>query len=195
MTQWLRTRLIVGLMGLGAACPIGAQPVEVEGQKFEPTVQVGGQTLNLNGVGLRRRAIFKVYVAGLYVPQKSTDAATLIGDKGARRVSLRMLRDVDAGSFIDSFNDGLKNNLSEAQLAALKPQTDALTATLKLIGEAKKADAINFDYTPGGGTRISVNDQPRGDPIPGADFFSAVLRIWLGDKPADESLKKGMLGA
>ena len=139
MTQWLRTRLIVGLMGLGAACPIGAQPVEVEGQKFEPTVQVGGQTLNLNGVGLRRRAIFKVYVAGLYVPQKSTDAATLIADKGARRVSLRMLRDVDAGSFIDSFNDGLKNNLSEAQLAALKPQTDALTATLKSIGEAKKA--------------------------------------------------------
>ena len=134
-------------------------------------------------------------MAGLYVPQKSGNAATLISDKGARRVSLRMLRDVDAESFIDSFNDGLKNNLSEAQLTALKPQIEALTATLKSIGEAKKGDAINFDYTPEGGTRISVNGQPRGDPIPGADFFSAVLRIWLGDKPADESLKKGMLGA
>ena len=146
-------------------------------------------------MGLRKRAIFKVYVAGLYVPQKSTNAATLITDKGARRVSLRMLRDVDADSFIDSFNDGLKNNLSETQLAALKPQIDSLTATLKSIGEAKKGDAINFDYTPEGGTRISVNGQPRGDPIPGADFFSAVLRIWLGEKPADEALKKGMLGA
>ena len=72
---------------------------------------------------------------------------------------------------------------------------DSLTATLKSIGEAKKGDAINFDYTPEGGTRISVNGQPRGDPIPGAEFFSAVLRIWLGEKPADESLKKGMLGA
>lgn len=195
MTKWLRANLMIGLVGSIAAVSAEAQPVEMEGQKFEPTVQVGGQTLNLNGVGLRRRAIFKVYVAGLYVPQRSTNAATLINDKGARRVSLRMLRDVDAGSFIDSFNDGLKNNLTEAQLTALKPQMDSLTATLKSIGEAKKGDAINFDYTPEGGTRISVNGQPRGDPIPGAEFFSAVLRIWLGEKPADESLKKGMLGA
>ena len=195
MTKWLRANLMMGLVGSMAAVSAGAQPVEMEGQKFEPTVQVGGQTLNLNGVGLRRRAVFKVYVAGLYVPQKSTNAATLINDKGARRVSLRMLRDVDAGSFIDSFNDGLKNNLTDAQLTALKPQMDALTATLKSIGEAKKGDVINFDYTPEGGTRISVNGQPRGDAIPGADFFSAVLRIWLGEKPADESLKKGMLGA
>ena len=194
MTKW-QLALIVGLAGLAAAVSVGAQPLEVEGQKFEPTVQVGGQTLNLNGVGLRKRAIFKVYVAGLYVAQKSSNAAAVIADKGARRVSLRMLRDVDAGSFIDSFNEGLKSNLSEAQLTALKPQTDALTATLKSIGEAKKGDAINFDYTPEGGTRISVNGQPRGDAIAGADFFSAVLRIWLGEKPADESLKKGMLGA
>jgi hypothetical protein len=195
MTKWLRANLMMGLVGSMAAVSAGAQPVEMEGQKFEPTVQVGGQTLNLNGVGLRRRAVFKVYVAGLYVPQKSTNAATLINDKGARRVSLRMLRDVDAGSFIDSFNDGLKNNLTDAQLTALKLQMDALTATLKSIGEAKKGDSINFDYTPEAGTRISVNGQPRGDPIPGADFFSAVLRIWLGEKPVDESLKKGMLGA
>ncbi|HVE88930.1 MAG TPA: chalcone isomerase family protein [Burkholderiaceae bacterium] len=194
MTKWQRA-LIVGLGSLAAAVSVSAQPLEVEGQKFEPTVQVGGQTLNLNGVGLRKRAIFKVYVAGLYVSQKSTNAAAVIADKGARRVSLRMLRDVDAGSFIDSFNDGLKNNLSEAQLTPLKSQIDALAATLKSIGEAKKGDAINFDYTPEGGTRISVNGQPHGDAIAGADFFSAVLRIWLGEKPADESLKKGMLGA
>ena len=195
MMKWVQLNLMAACVGVSVTMAASAQPVEFEGQKFEPTVQVGGQTLNLNGVGLRRRAIFKVYVAGLYVPQKSGNAATLINDKGARRVSLRMLRDVDADSFIDSFNDGLKNNLSEAQLAALKPQIEALTATLKSIGEAKKGDAINFDYTPEGGTRISVNGQPRGDPITGADFFSAVLRIWLGDKPADESLKKGMLGA
>ena len=195
MTNRRHWNLIVGsLLGLAAAT-VAAQPVELEGQKFEPSVQVGGETLNLNGVGLRKRAIFKVYVAGLYVPQKSTNPATLINDKGARRVSLRMLRDVDAGSFIDSFNDGLKNNLSETQLTALKTQIDSLTTTLKSIGEAKKGDTINFDYTPDGGTRISVNGQPRGDPIPGADFFSAVLRIWLGEKPADEALKKGMLGA
>lgn len=194
MTKWLRSMVL--LAGLVAAVQVQAQQgVEMEGQKFEPTAAVGGQTLNLNGVGLRKRAIFKVYVAGLYAAQKSTSAAAIINDKGARRVSLRMLRDVEASSFIDSFTEGLKNNHTDAQFNALKPQIDALTATLNAIGEAKKGDAINFDYTPDGGTRITVNGQPKGSAIPGAEFFSAVLRIWLGDKPADETLKRGMLGA
>jgi hypothetical protein len=194
MRMWLTSAFLSA--GLLVAAQVQAQQaIEVEGQKFEPTVALAGQTLNLNGVGLRKRAIFKVYVAGLYAGQKTADAAAIINDKGARRVSLRMLRDVDASSFIDSFNDGLKNNHTEAQLAALKAQTDTLTSTLKSIGEAKKGDTINFDYTPDGGTRITLNGQPKGDAIPGADFFSAVLRIWLGDKPADETLKKGMLGA
>ena len=194
MTKWLTSMVLAaGLVAFGHAH--AQQAVEVEGQKFEPTVALGGQTLNLNGVGLRKRAIFKVYVAGLYAGQKSTSATALVNDKGARRVSLRMLRDVEAQSFIDSFNEGLKNNTPEAQLNALKPQVDALVATLTAIGEAKKGDVINFDYTPDGGTRITVNGQAKGSPIPGADFFSAVLRIWLGEKPADETLKKGMLGA
>jgi hypothetical protein len=194
MRMWLTSAFLSA--GLLVAAQVQAQQaIEVEGQKFEPTVALAGQTLNLNGVGLRKRAIFKVYVAGLYAGQKTADAAAIINDKGARRVSLRMLRDVDASSFIDSFNDGLKNNHTEAQLAALKAQTETLTSTLKSIGEAKKGDTINFDYTPDGGTRITLNGQPKGDAIPGADFFSAVLRIWLGDKPADETLKKGMLGA
>jgi hypothetical protein len=194
MTRWLTSIVLAaGLLAFGQAH--AQQAVEVEGQKFEPTVVVGGQTLNLNGVGLRKRAVFKVYVAGLYAGQKSTSAAAIVNDKGARRVSLRMLRDVEAQSFIDSFNEGLKNNTPEAQLNAMKPQVEALSATLKSIGEAKKGDVINFDYTPDGGTRITLNGQPKGNAIPGADFFAAVLRIWLGEKPADEALKKGMLGA
>ncbi|MEG1970988.1 MAG: chalcone isomerase family protein, partial [Burkholderiaceae bacterium] len=80
------------------------------------------------------------------------------------------------------------------QLAALKPRIDALDAILKSIGEAKKGDLINFDYTPEGGTRITVNGQARGNAIAGEDFYSAVLRIWLGGKPVDAGLKQGLLG-
>ena len=195
MKNWIALTAVATTTALLAwGTPAFAQPVEVEGQKFDPTVQVGGQTLTLNGVGLRKRAIFKVYVNGLYVPQKSTDAATLINEKGARRASLRMLRDVDADSFVSAFTDGLKANLSEAQLTALKPQIDTFNATLKSIGEAKKGDVINFDYTPEGGTRITVNGQPKGTAIPGHDFYSAVMRIWLGEKPVDDGLKRGLLG-
>jgi hypothetical protein len=138
--------------------------------------------------------MFKVYAAGLYVPQKSNSAATLLAQKGPRRVAIGMLRNVDAETFAGSLNDGLKANLNEKQLADFKSQIDSLSANLKAIGEAKKGDQINFEFTLETGTRIIVNGQPRGTAIPGEDFFEAVLRIWIGDKPADADLKKAMLG-
>ena len=187
---------------LGAAIVVGAfaavaaqsQPVEREGVKLEPTAQVGGAALQLNGAGVRTRAIFKVYVAGLYVPAKSSEPAVLLAQKGPRRMALTMLRNLDADSFAGALNDGLKNNHSEAQLAGFKPQIDALNAALKAVDEVKKGDVVNIEFTPETGTRITVNGQPKGAAIPGEDFYSAVLRIWLGDKPADADLKKGLLG-
>ncbi|MCE2968704.1 MAG: chalcone isomerase family protein [Burkholderiales bacterium] len=179
---------------LAVATGAGAQVVEVEGVKFEPSIQVGGATLQLNGAGVRKRAIFKVYAAGLYVPQKSKSAADLLAQKGPRRVQIGMLRDVDADTFASSLNEGLRNNSTEAQIAAMKPQADALAAALKSHGEAKKGDAINFEFLPDAGTRVVVNGKPIGNPIPGEDFLTAVLRIWLGEKPADADLKKALLG-
>jgi hypothetical protein len=174
--------------------PARAQVVELEGVKLEPTAQVGGAALQLNGAGIRTRAIFKVYVAGLYVPQKSNNVATLLAQKGPRRMALTMLRNVDADSFAGPLNDGLKNNHSEAQLAGFKTQIEAMNAALKAVVEAKKGDVLHFEYVPDAGTRIMVNGQQKGAAIPGEDFYTAMLRIWLGDKPADGDLKKGLLG-
>jgi hypothetical protein len=187
-------KILASMLLSGLAVVVSAQPVEVEGVKFEPTVQIGGQSLQLNGAGVRTRVFFKVYAAGLYVPQKSNSAATLLAQKGPRRVAIGMLRDVDADTFAGSLNDGLKANLSEQQLAGFKSQIEALNANLKGIGEAKKGDQIHFEFTPEAGTRIVVNGTARGSAIPGEDFFEAVLRVWIGDKPADAALKKGLLG-
>jgi hypothetical protein len=187
--------LSVVLAGLVlAASGAIAQPVEREGVKFEPTAQVAGTALQLNGAGVRTRAIFKVYAAGLYVPAKSNSPAALLAQKGPRRLSLTMLRNVDADSFAGPLNEGLRNNHTEAQVAAFKPQIDAMNAALKAIDEAKKGDVLHFEYLPESGTRITVNGQQKGASIPGEDFFAAMLRIWLGDKPADADLKKGLLG-
>jgi Chalcone isomerase-like len=189
-------KLMARLMAIAAlalaATAAQAQVVELEGVKLEPTAQVGGAALQLNGAGLRTRAIFKVYVAGLYVPQKSADAAALLAQKGPRRISITMLRNVDADSFSGALNDGLRANHTEAQVAALKSQIDTLNANLKAVGEAKKGDVIHFEYLPESGTRVTVNGQARGTAIPGEDFFTAVLRIWIGDKPVDGDLKKGL---
>lgn len=186
---------IVSLLFLGA-CALGAaaQSLEIEGVKLEPTVQLGGSTLQLNGAGVRTRAIFRVYVAGLYVPQKATTPAALLAQKGPRRVAITTLRNLDADSFAGGLNDGLRNNHTEAQLTGFKSQLETLNANLKAVGDTRKGDVLLFDFTPDGGTRLSVNGQLRGTPIPGEDFYEAVLRIWLGDKPADGDLKKRLLG-
>jgi hypothetical protein len=189
MRAWI-TALAISLFAASA----GAQPVTIEGVSFEPTVTMGGQQLVLNGAGLRTRVLFKVYAAGLYVPQKSGDPAALLAQAGPRRVAIGMLRNVDAGTFADALLEGLTANHTAGQIAALKPQIDALLSELKSIGEAKKGDRIQLDWVPESGTQLVVNGQPRGEPIAGAPFFGALLRIWLGDKPVDAALKKAMLG-
>ena len=178
-----------------AAISVGAQPAELEGVKLDPTAQVGGAALTLNGAGVRIRAIFKVYVASLYVPAKANNAAALIGQKGPRRVAITMLRNVDADTFAGALVEGLQKNHSEAQFASFKTQIDALLASLKAAGEAKKGDVIHLDFAPDVGTRVVVNGKQQGNAIAGEDFYTALLRIWLGDKPADSDLKKGMVGA
>lgn len=177
-----------------AAAGAWAQPLEVEGVKLDATTQVGNTALQLNGAGMRVKVFFKVYVAGLYVPQKASNAAQLLAQKGARRITLTMLRTVDAESFVHALNEGLRDNQTDAQLATMKPQIDALNANLKAAGEAKKGDVIHLDYVPDSGTRVTINGQVRGSAIAGEDFFTAVLRIWLGDKPVDGTLKKGLVG-
>jgi hypothetical protein len=171
-----------------------AQTVEREGVKFEPTAQLGGASLQLNGVGVRTRAIFKVYAAGLYVPQKAGSASALLAQKGPRRMAITMLRNVDADTFAGALSEGLQKNLSDAQFVGFKPQIDALNASFKAAGEAKKGDVIHLEFAPDAGTRVVVNGKPQGSPIAGEEFYNAVLRIWLGDKPVDDDLKKGLLG-
>ena len=194
MSKVLKRLLAAVTLAFFTAGVVSAQTVEVEGVKLDSTAQIGPAKLVLNGAGVRVKVFFKVYVAGLYVPQKATDSATLLAQKGPRRISITMLRNVDADSFSASLNDGLRDNHSETQFASLKPQLDALTGILKSVGEAKKGDVIHFEYLPESGTRVTVNATPRGAPIPGEEFFTSVLRIWLGDKPADSGLKKAMIG-
>ena len=191
----LFARRVAAVLMAMSAWAASAQPAEIEGVKLEPTAQVGGAALVLNGAGVRTRAIFKVYVAGLYVPQKANSGAALLSQKGPRRVAITMLRNVDADTFAGALIEGLQKNHSEAQLAGFKTQIDALNANLKAAGDAKKGDVIHLDFAPDVGTRVIVNGKPQGNAIAGEDFYAAVLRIWLGDKPADGDLKKGMVGA
>jgi flagellar motor switch/type III secretory pathway protein FliN len=187
--RWIVAWALAAAVGSAAAA-------EVAGVKLEERVslQAGAPELVLNGAGLRTRFMLKVYVAGLYLPEKQAGAADAIAAPGPKRVSMTMLRDLKAEQLVSALNEGMEKNNSPAEMATLKPQVGQLTQIMASLGEAKKGDVITLDFLPETGTRVSVNGQAKGEPIAGADFYRALLRVWLGDNPVEESLKKAMLG-
>jgi hypothetical protein len=176
---------------LGLLMIAGAQAAEVGGVKLDDKLTVGGQELVLNGGGVRSRAIFKVYVGSLYVPAKATTLAAVL-EKAPRRFQLNILRSLSSDQLIDALSDGLKENTSAEELAAIKPQVDQLVATMKSLGDVKEGDVVTLDFVEGA-TRIALNGAAKGS-IAGEPFNRALTRIWLGDKPAQADLKKAMLG-
>ena len=172
-----------------------ASAADVAGVKLDDKTQVESRDLVLNGAGLRKRfTVVKVYVIGLYLPEKKTDAAAVLGLAGPKRAEIHMLRSVDANTFTDALVEGLRANHSEADFKALEPRVKELSDIMAQVGEAKEGMTIALDWT-GAATRLAVNGKPAGNPIAGEDFYRALLRIWLGDKPVQDDLKKALLGA
>ena len=172
-------------------CALPAAALEVAGVKLADKTRLGESELVLNGAGIRTKVFFKVYVGALYLGEKKSLAADVLAERGAKRVSLTLLRELSAQQVTEAFDEGIQANNSAATLAAMKPRIAQL---LRLFADGKQGDAILLDYLPGVGTVVSLNGVVRGKPIAGEDFYRALLRIWLGDKPVDDELKRAMLG-
>ena len=170
--------------------PLMANAAEVEGVKIDDKARVADTELSLTGAGLRRRFVFQVYAIGLYVQDRKADP---ISQPGPKRVHIHMLRDVGAEPFIDALADGIKANHTEAEARALEPRVKQLGAAVAEMKEAKKGTTIALDWN-GKATQLVVDAKPAGQPIPGEDFYRALLRIWLGDRPVQDDLKKSLLG-
>ena len=184
-----RIRCAVAIAVLAVAA--GAWAAEIEGVKLDDKTVLGGQELVLNGAGVRKRAIFKVYVGSLYVPTKSRSVQEVLG-KSPRRIQLNLLRDLSSDQLIDALMDGLKQNLSQAEMQAISIQTGEFAAIMKAFGAAKEGSVVTLDFV-GGATKISLNGTERGT-IDGAAFNDALTRIWIGEHPAQADLKQAMLG-
>jgi len=169
---------------------------ELEGVRLEDRVRIDGQETQLNGIALRTRYHFvKIYVAGLYLPQKATSADAALGTRGAKRIHLTMVREAGAEQFVESIMHGMGANNSAAQIAQVRPQVDALMGMIRAIGTAQKGTSIILDYAPSlNGTTLIVNGKAAGPPMASEEFFRVLMRIWLGDKPVQEDLKKALLG-
>lgn len=178
-------------LALAFAAP-AALCAEVAGVKVEDTVRSEQGELLLNGAGLRTKIVFKVYVAALYLPQKESNASAILQGKGPRRMVLRMMRNVDGDTLHEALDEGLRNNLGSAELDAIKAPLARLSEVFKALGKAREGDLIQLDISQAG-LAITVNGTPRGQ-IASEALGRGLLRVWLGEKPAEASLKTALLG-
>ncbi|NYH97988.1 chalcone isomerase family protein [Cupriavidus plantarum] len=196
----LRAPLRAALKGAAVAfaafalCAAPAGAGEIEGVRFDDAARLGGKELPLNGTGLRSGFVIKGYVAALYLPERARNATVALGTPGPKRLQIRPLREVESDTFVKALNEGMRENHSELQVRMMSDRMTQLAQAMNQVGTARRGDIINLDFTPDAGTVIAMNGIPRGRPIPGEDFYQAVLRIFLGEHPVDRDLKRGLLG-
>jgi hypothetical protein len=168
--------------------------IDVAGVKFDDTTTLAGQQLKLNGAGLRTKVIFKVYAAALYLTEKKSTVPEVLAVPGPRRVAITMLREVSSDDFGKAFTDGLNANTAKEERTRILPQIMKFGEVFAQTPALKKGDQLSLDWIPNEGTQCYLNGKKIGELMPDQAFYNAVLRIWLGDKPVDSSLKPALLG-
>jgi hypothetical protein len=184
-----KIKLFAAVLVLALAV-VAVPAAEVAGVKLPDTETVDGKTLKLNGAGVRKKAIFKVYVAGLYVETPSKDGAALLASNQAKSMHLWMLRDVKGSSVSGAIADGFELN-SKPALPQLQPRLDKLAT---MIPDVKEGEQIVLTWVPDKGTVVNVRGTDVGT-IEGRDFADALFAVWLGPSPIQDDLKKALLGS
>lgn len=181
------------LLAAGGSRAQGAG-VELAGVRYAPTAQVGGTTLQLNGAGIRYKFVVKVYTAGLYLVNKAATPEQVLQQPGPKRIQVVMLRDIDANELGRLFTRGMEENASKEDFSKSIPGTIAMADIFSARKKLAAGEMFSVDWVPGQGASVLVNGKPLGPVIKEPEFFSAMLRIWLGAHPADHALKEALLG-
>ena len=171
-----------------------AEPVTVAGVKYEDITELRGARLQLNGAGVRYKAVFKVYTAGLYLSGKASTPDEVLAMPGAKRMSITMLREIDSAELGKLFSRGMEDNMDKAAFSKLIPGVLRMSQIFSEHKKLQAGDQFMIDWVPGTGTTIIVKGKPQGEPFKEPEFFNALLGIWLGNSPADWKLKDALLG-
>jgi hypothetical protein len=188
MKTLLNTLMLVLAVALVGGPALAA---EKEGVHFPDTDSVNGKTLVLNGLGVREATVLNVnvYVAGLYLLKRTSDANAILNADEEKKLVLQFVRDVDREDVVKAWSEGFKANAG-GDYAALEAR---ITKLLGWMSGVKEGDSFYFSYTPGKGLKVSIKGENKGT-IEGFDFAKVFYKIWLGPKPPNEGLKKGLLG-
>jgi hypothetical protein len=164
---------------------------EIAGIPVPESVTFNNTALVLNGAGIRKKLFIKIYVGALYLTAKRTNVSEILADREAKRITMNFLyKEVSAERLAEGWNKGFNDNNSIEELKKLQERINLFNSLFTVV---RKGDVIQLDYMPNEGTRVWINDTIKGT-VPGEDFYQALLKIWLGPKPAEAELKDAMLG-
>jgi hypothetical protein len=161
----------------------------LNGVTLPDTVQARGTPLVLNGMGLRTKYGLKIYVAGLYLQQKSSDPDAILRSATPKRMVMQFTRTVSKSQMTDAFNDWFNDNAPDAR-NAIKADVDRFLGQLDTV---HTGDQMVFSYLPGTGTIFVLNGGEKLT-VSGPAFAQLIFSVWLGPKPPNPELKKGLLG-
>ena len=185
-------RLAIGLLVFGLLFSHSTLARDVAGVELPETVRLSPDSspLVLNGAGIRKKFFVKVYVAGLYLPGHQTSTAATINSPGPKRIRMHFLhKEVEREKLVNGWQEGFENNLDSNSFKQVGPR---LAQFNQLFRSMRQDEVIDLDFHPEEGTRVLFNGELQGK-IEGADFYAALLKVWLGDSPADTKLKKALL--
>lgn len=179
---------------LASSAWVQAATVDVAGVKLEDKITVQGAPLVLNGAGIRYKAVFKVYTAGLYLGAKADTPDEVLATPGHKRMTITMLRNIDSRELGKLFSRGMEDNMERNAFSKLIPGVLRMSQIFSDHKELKEGETFVIDWVPGTGTVITIKGKVEGEPFKEPEFFNALMRIWLGPKPADHRLKDALLG-
>jgi hypothetical protein len=191
----LRFAACLVAIGVVTASSPAAEPVPVKGStaKYPPAVSVAlgekAVTLNLTGVGLRTKLGFGVYAIGSYVQDGVAvrTAEELMKSDAVKALHLVMDRDVSSRDFVDAFKTAIGKNHPADKFQ------EEFAQLMKAVGDRplKKGDQIVLVAAPGTGVRIQIVGKVD-ETLKNPAFVLALWEIYLGEKPLDANLKKGL---
>jgi hypothetical protein len=168
---------------------VNAHAVDVAGVTLDPTVRVNEKALPLNGYGIRTKFFFKVYIGALYTSKRVSTPAELLQNPDDKVVRMHFLHSkVEKEKITGAFAEGFANNAPDVALSA-----DAKTFLSFFTADFMKGDTVDLVLGADGTVAARQNGKVLGT-LRSAKLVNAILLVYVGPKPADESLKKGILG-
>ena len=161
---------------------------------FPTTAHLANTPLQLNGQGVRYRLVFKVYDMALYTPKAATSAEQLLDMPGPKRLSFVALRELPGTDLGMAFMKGLSANSPKDQVAKYTVAVNRLIEIFSAKTKLPPGATFAMDFVPGRGTAFYIDGQPQGAPVGDDEFFQMILRIWVGQSPADHLLRDQLLG-